>query len=183
MSVSARTTRYSSCILSRRRHARHPAGANQRWRLHRADVGYRRQRSQLLYPRRHRRQPIAVPHSGRARRPAASISRPTDSSASEPPRRPRNCTPPERYASKACPAAAAVSRPMPRAIYPVWSVADRRWCKQAAPGQPITVGAATDGTQVAVNGTAGNRTITGVLAGTVAVRQYRRDQRRPALYG
>jgi autotransporter adhesin len=41
--------------------------------------------------------------------------------------------------------------------------------QQAAPGQPITVGAATDGTQVAVNGTAGNRTVTGVLAGAVAV--------------
>ena len=40
--------------------------------------------------------------------------------------------------------------------------------QQAAPGQPITVGATTDGTQVAVNGTAGNRTVTGVLAGTVA---------------
>ena len=40
--------------------------------------------------------------------------------------------------------------------------------QQAGPGQPITVGVATDGTQVAVNGTAGNRTITGVLAGTVA---------------
>jgi hypothetical protein len=40
--------------------------------------------------------------------------------------------------------------------------------QQAGPGQPITVGAATDGTQVAVNGTAGNRTLTGVLAGTVA---------------
>ena len=40
--------------------------------------------------------------------------------------------------------------------------------KQSGPGQPITVGAGTDGTQVAVNGTAGNRTITGVLAGTVA---------------
>lgn len=40
--------------------------------------------------------------------------------------------------------------------------------QQAGPGQPITVGAGTNGTQVAVNGTAGNRTITGVLAGTVA---------------
>lgn len=40
--------------------------------------------------------------------------------------------------------------------------------QQAGPGQPITVGAATDGTQVAVNGTAGNRTITGVLAGNIA---------------
>ena len=40
--------------------------------------------------------------------------------------------------------------------------------RQTGPGQPITVGVATDGTQVAVNGTAGNRTITGVLAGTVA---------------
>ena len=40
--------------------------------------------------------------------------------------------------------------------------------QQAGPGQPITVGAATDGTQVAVNGTAGNRTLTGVLAGSVA---------------
>jgi len=40
--------------------------------------------------------------------------------------------------------------------------------RQTGPGQPITVGVATNGTQVAVNGTAGNRTITGVLAGTVA---------------
>jgi hypothetical protein len=34
------------------------------------------------------------------------------------------------YASKVCPAAAAVSRPMPKAIYPVWSVADRRLCNR-----------------------------------------------------
>jgi hypothetical protein len=40
--------------------------------------------------------------------------------------------------------------------------------RQSGAGQPITVGVATDGTQVAVNGTAGNRTITGVLAGSVA---------------
>ena len=40
--------------------------------------------------------------------------------------------------------------------------------QQAGPGQPITVGSATDGTQVTVNGTAGDRTLTGVLAGTVA---------------
>ena len=40
--------------------------------------------------------------------------------------------------------------------------------KQSGPGQPITVGAGTDGTQLAVNGTAGNRTITGVLAGSIA---------------
>jgi len=39
--------------------------------------------------------------------------------------------------------------------------------RQSGPGQPITVGVATDGTQVAVNGTAGNRTVTGVLAGAV----------------
>jgi autotransporter adhesin len=40
--------------------------------------------------------------------------------------------------------------------------------QQAGAGQPITVGAATDGTQVAVSGTAGNRTVTGVLAGAIA---------------
>jgi YadA-like membrane anchor domain/Coiled stalk of trimeric autotransporter adhesin/Head domain of trimeric autotransporter adhesin len=40
--------------------------------------------------------------------------------------------------------------------------------RQTGAGQPITVGVATDGTQVAVNGTAGNRTITGVLAGSIA---------------
>lgn len=40
--------------------------------------------------------------------------------------------------------------------------------QQSGPGQPITVGANTNGTQVAVNGTAGNRAITGVLDGSIA---------------
>lgn len=40
--------------------------------------------------------------------------------------------------------------------------------QQAGPGQPITVGAATDGTSVDFTGTAGARRLTGVAAGTVA---------------
>ncbi len=36
----------------------------------------------------------------------------------------------ERYASKACPAAAPALRPMPRAICPAWSAAGRHWCNR-----------------------------------------------------
>ena len=40
--------------------------------------------------------------------------------------------------------------------------------QQSAAGQPITIGANTDGTVVNVAGTAGNRTVTGVAAGTLS---------------
>ena len=40
--------------------------------------------------------------------------------------------------------------------------------QQSAAGQPITVGAATDGTVVNFTGTAGARTLTGLAAGTLS---------------
>src|SRR5204863_7572667 len=40
--------------------------------------------------------------------------------------------------------------------------------QQAGPGQPITVGATTDGTVVNFAGTAGNRVLTGVAAGALS---------------
>ena len=63
-------------------HAGDPAGAEQLRRLHRADLGHRRQRGQLLRARRDRRLAPAVPHPARARRPAASTFRPRATSAS-----------------------------------------------------------------------------------------------------